>query len=395
MMISVSEARNIIEQYIKALPPVPMKLEDIVGYRLAADIFSPVDIPAYPQSSMDGYAFSFSDWQLNHELTINGEMAAGTDKQPEMKPQTAVRIFTGAPVPMGADTVVMQEKTSVINDHLKIHDEQLKQGANLRLQGSEISKGELALPSGTLLTPAAIGFLAGMGIKEVLVIPPPTVTIIITGNELQQPGQPLTYGRVFDSNSFTLKAVLQESGVKELRLKQVPDVLDQLTATLQQALEQSDLVLLTGGVSVGDYDFVLEAATRCGITKRFHKVKQRPGKPLFFGTKESKLIFGLPGNPSSVLTCFYIYVLPLITAMITGNYALRTKKVRLSTPHQKAAGLTHFLKGYYDGETVSPLGAQESYRMRSFATANCLIEMEEQATDYMEGTMVDIHLLSV
>jgi molybdopterin molybdotransferase len=228
-----------------------------------------------------------------------------------------------------------------------------------------------------------------------MVFPPPAVTIIITGNELQNPGQPLAYGQVYDSNSFALTAALQQNGIRQIKVVTVPDVLDQLTDALQQALELSDLVLLTGGVSVGDYDFVLEAATRCGITTRFHKIKQRPGKPLFFGTEASKLVFGLPGNPSSVLTCFYMYVLPAIIAMSGKQYGLLEKQVPLSKSYRKAAGLTHFLKGYYDGNTVLPLGAQESYRMRSFAAANCLIEIEEQVTDCIEGTKVNIHLLPV
>jgi molybdopterin molybdotransferase len=395
MMISVPEARKIIQQHVTALQPVQMKLQDAAGYRLAVDIVSPLDIPAYPQSSMDGYAFSFSDWQQNPELLVQGEMAAGSRSQLEIQPETAVRIFTGAPVPYGADTVVMQEKTSVTNHHLQIHDEQLKQGANVRLQGSEIKKGELALTANATLTPAAMGFLAGMGITDVMVFPPPAVTIIITGNELQNPGQPLAYGQVYDSNSFALTAALQQNGIRQIKVVTVPDVLDQLTDALQQALELSDLVLLTGGVSVGDYDFVLEAATRCGITTRFHKIKQRPGKPLFFGTEASKLVFGLPGNPSSVLTCFYMYVLPAIIAMSGKQYGLLEKQAPLSKSYRKAAGLTHFLKGYYDGNTVLPLGAQESYRMRSFAAANCLIEIEEQVTDCIEGTMVNIHLLPV
>jgi len=390
-MISVSEAREIIQKHIAALPPVQMKLQEAVGYQLAADIVAPLDIPAYPQSSMDGYAFSFADWQHNAVLQVNGEMAAGSNSKQKIDTKTAVRIFTGAAVPNGADTVVMQEKTSIVNGQLHIHDDQLKQGNNVRLQGSEIKTGELALSANTILTPAAIGFLAGMGITEVDVYPPPTIAIIITGNELQTPGQSLAYGQVYDANSFALTAVLKQVGVKQITIVQVPDLLDQLVNELQEAIIQSDIVLLTGGVSVGDYDFVVEAATKCGVTKRFHKIKQKPGKPLFFGTKESKLVFGLPGNPSSVLTCFYMYVLPVIANMIRGEKGLLVKEVPLAEAYQKPAGLTHFLKAFCDGYTVSPLGAQESYRMYSFARANCLIEIGEQVTDCEEGDLITIH----
>ncbi len=393
-MISVSEARTIIQQHIVTLPPVARMLPDALGYTIAADVFATVDIPAYPQSSMDGYAFSYTDWQQNKSLQISGEMAAGTKESMPLSSNTAVRIFTGAPVPPGADTVVMQEKVVAEKGILSIQDDQLQQGSNIRLKGSEIKAGELALPSGTVLTPAAIGFLAGIGITDVTVYPAPVVTIIITGNELQTPGQPLLYGQVYDANSFALAAVLQQYDVQQIEVVSVPDVIEALNEVLSQALQKSDLILLTGGVSVGDYDFVTHSAEHCGITTQFHKLKQRPGKPLFFGTKGRQMIFGLPGNPSSVLTCFYMYVLPVIMGMKKTGNGLIQQQVPLSQSYHKTTQLTHFLKGRYDGQTAAPLGAQESYRMRSFASANCLIEIEEKAERVEQGELVTIHLLS-
>jgi molybdopterin molybdotransferase len=393
-MISVSEARTIIQQHIVTLPPVARMLPDALGYTIAADVFATVDIPVFPQSSMDGYAFSYTDWQQNKSLQISGEMAAGTKESMPLSSNTAVRIFTGAPVPPGADTVVMQEKVVAEKEILIIQDDQLQKGSNVRLKGSEIKAGELALPSGTVLTPAAIGFLAGIGVTEVLVYPSPVVAIIITGNELQRPGQTLQYGQVYDANSFALSAVLQQYGIQQIEVISVPDVVERLNEALSQALRKSDLVLLTGGVSVGDYDFVTRSAEHCGITTQFHKLKQRPGKPLFFGTKGQQMIFGLPGNPSSVLTCFYMYVLPVIMGMKKTGTGLIRQKVPLSQSYHKTTQLTHFLKGCYDGQTASLLGAQESYRMRSFAGANCLIEIEEKAERVEQGELVTIHLLS-
>lgn len=393
-MISVSEARTIIQQHIVTLPPVARMLPDVLGYTIAADVFANVDIPAYPQSSMDGYAFSYTDWQQNKSLQIGGEMAAGTKESITLSSNTAVRIFTGAPVPPGADTVVMQEKVVAEKGILTIQDDQLQTGANVRPKGSEIKVGELALPSGTLLAPAAIGFLAGIGVTEVMVYPSPVVTIIITGNELQTPGQPLQYGQVYDANSFALSAVLQQYGIQQIEVISVPDEIERLNEALSQALQKSDLVLLTGGVSVGDYDFVTRSAKHCGINTQFHKLKQRPGKPLFFGTKGRQMIFGLPGNPSSVLTCFYMYVLPVIMGMKKTGTGLIQQQVPLSQSYHKTTQLTHFLKGRYDGQTAAPLGAQESYRMRSFAGANCLIEIEEKAERVEQGSLVTIHLLS-
>lgn len=393
-MISVSEARTIIQQHIVTLPPVARMLPDVLGYTIAADVFANVAIPAYPQSSMDGYAFSYTDWLQNKSLQISGEMAAGTKESVPLSSNTAVRIFTGAPVPPGADTVVMQEKVVAEKGILIIQDNQLQTGANVRPKGSEITVGELALPSGTLLTPAAIGFLAGIGVTEVMVYPSPVVTIIITGNELQRPGQPLQYGQVYDANSFALSAVLQQYGIQQIEVISVPDEIERLNEALSQALQKSDLILLTGGVSVGDYDFVTCSAEHCGINTQFHKLKQRPGKPLFFGTKGRQMIFGLPGNPSSVLTCFYMYVLPVIMGMKKTGTGLIQQQVPLSQSYHKTTQLTHFLKGWYDGQTAAPLGAQESYRMRSFAGANCLIEIEEKAECMEQGALVTIHLLS-
>lgn len=394
-MISVSAAREIIQQHKTSLVPVRIKLQEALSCKLAVDVWAPIDIPAFPQSSMDGYAFSFADWQHTKYLKVIGEMAAGADKDISIEAGSAVRIFTGAAVPPGADTVVMQEKVQLIDGKLVIEDELLKQGSNLRVKGSEIQKGELALAAGVFLTPAAIGFLAGMGITEVTVFPPPVVTILITGNELQRPGYDLAYGQVYDSNSFALTAVLQQYGIHQVKLMQAPDDLHILTQQLSLALDSGDIVLLTGGVSVGDYDFVVEAAKRCHVQTHFHKLKQKPGKPLFFGTKDKKLVFGLPGNPSSVLTCFYMYVLPAIMQICGKQSALPVKQVPIKEAYHKQPGLTHFLKGYYDGEVVKALGAQESYRMRSFAEANCLIEIDEQVPSCEAGTIVNIHMIAV
>jgi molybdopterin molybdotransferase len=159
------------------------------------------------------------------------------------------------------------------------------------------------------LSPAAIGFLAALGIARVRVYRRPAISMVITGNELQLPGKELLYGQVYEANSFMLKAALQQLHFGDIPVFYADDHLGRLTSTLQSALSTSDVVLLCGGISVGDYDFVLQAATDCDVEKLFHKVKQRPGKPLYFGRKENKIVFGLPGNPSSVLTCFYEYVI--------------------------------------------------------------------------------------
>jgi molybdopterin molybdotransferase len=394
-MISVTEAKKIISENASLLDPVTLPLQQASGLTLAEDVHASIDIPAFPQSSMDGYAFSFNKWDQNKKLKIVGEVAAGSNEPFNLSPGNAVRIFTGAAVPAGADTVVMQEKIKTSNGELIIEDENLQVGNNVRQKGSEIKAGELALERNSVLSPAAIGFLAGIGIADVKVYPHPSIGIIITGNELQQPGKPLQHGQVYESNSFALKAVLQQLHMDNIQVYYATDKPEIITDILKKALERSDVVLLTGGISVGDYDFVLQATTACSIEKLFHKVKQRPGKPLYFGKKESKLVFGLPGNPSSVLTCFYQYVISALEKLSNKKSFLQIIQVPLAKPIQKNTGLTHFLKGIYNGRSALPLEAQESYRLSSFATANCLIQINEEVTACKEGELVDVYLFPV
>jgi molybdopterin molybdotransferase len=287
----------------------------------------------------------------------------------------------------------MQEKIQVENGELKIEDETIQQGNSVRLKGSEIKAGELAVGKESALSPAAIGFLAGIGITEVTVYPNPSITIVITGNELQQPGEHLQHGQVYESNSFALKAVLQQLHMNDVKVLYATDKPEIVTETLKKALEQTDVVLLTGGISVGDYDFVLQAATDCGVQKLFHKIKQRPGKPLYFGKEGTKIVFGLPGNPSSVLTCFYQYVVPALEKLSKRKIGLQIIQAALEKPFKKSAGLTHFLKGFCNGKTAVPLDAQESFRLSSFAKANCLIQVDEDTTSLKEGELVDVYLL--
>jgi molybdopterin molybdotransferase len=190
-----------------------------------------------------------------------------------------------------------------------------------------------------------------------------------------------------------LKAALQQLHFNEVEDVYADDNLERLTSILNDALNKSDLILLCGGISVGDYDFVLKATENCSTEKLFHKVKQKPGKPLYFGKKDKKIVFGLPGNPSSVLTCFYEYVVPSLEKMTNKKGTINYLQLPLSMSFRKIAGLTFLLKGLYDDNKVIPLDAQESYRLSSYAKANCLIRLEEERTQYEEGEMVEVHVL--
>jgi molybdopterin molybdotransferase len=390
-MISVNEAKEIIQEIVQSLTPLQLPLKEAFGLVLAEDIYAPIDIPAFEQSSMDGYALRFSEKE--HALTIKGEMAAGTSKPIILQANEVARIFTGAPLPDGADTVIMQEKVRVVNGNLIIEDPMLQTGSNVRHKGAEVKAGGLAMAANTYLSAAAIGFLAGIGLTEVPVFPSPAVSIILTGNELQQPGNPLAFGQVYEANSVMLTVALEKAGIRKVQVLSAEDELQALQNILAKALEESDLILLTGGVSVGDYDFVVQATENCGVVRHFHKIKQKPGKPLFFGSKEQKIVFGLPGNPSSVLTCFYQYVLPAIEAMLIKPECIEEIRATLSHDYPKAPGLTHFLKARYENGRVTPLHAQESFRLHSFAQADCFIVLEEEHGDYSAGDQVKVHLL--
>ena len=391
-MISVHEALSLVRENVHPLKPVRLPLAEAGGLILAEDVDAVFDIPAYPQSSMDGYAFTYDDWHSRKKLTVKGEIPAGLYNGTTLKPQQAVRIFTGAVVPEGADTVVRQELTDVSGDRLIIRDGVITKGENVRIPGSEIKAGETALNKDKKLSPAAMGFLAGIGIHEVLVYPKPSVSLIVTGNELQAPGRLLKKGQVYESTSFSILAVLRQLYIDQFRWVAVQDDRNQLSRALLSALAESDLVMLAGGVSVGDYDYVPEVLSSCGVKTIFHKVRQKPGKPLFFGRKDEKIIFGLPGNPSSVLTCFYEYVLMAAEILSNERDTIKNTEAVMAEDYIKNPELTYFLKGYLDGNRVTPLGAQESYRMRTYAEANCLIRMEEGVTEYKTGEKVEVQI---
>lgn len=405
-MISVAEARGLIAERVLRLESVSVRLMEGLGRCLAEDVFSPIDMPGFAQSAMDGYAFSWLGYEENGRMEIVGEVAAGAaEAGPRPAPYQTVRIFTGAPVPEGFDTVLIQEKASVRDGMLEVLDPDLVCGRNVRLAGSEIAKGALAMSKGTLLTAAGIGFLASLGIEKVKVVREPRVTLIVTGDELQQPGLPLGFGQVYESNSQLLQAAFLHLRFSQPKIVYAKDDLAGITESIRLAMLDSDMIVMTGGVSVGDYDFVVPAAEAAGTHSIFHKIKQKPGKPLFFGVKEDvgakktdlvtpkqTVVFGLPGNPASVLTCFYQYVLTALEALSGCPVSLTAKTATFTDGYKKNPGLTHFLKGIYSDGVVRLLGAQESYRLSSFSVANCLIEVPEESHEIAAGSTVLVHL---
>jgi len=401
-MISVTEAKEIIKSKIGRLPSIVIPIDEAVGFVLDQDIVSPINVPFFVQSSMDGYAFAFESIQHFSALEITKEIQAGASQQISIAKNQSTRIFTGAPLPEGADTVLMQEKATLENGALVVSGLEIEKGINTRPIGADIQKGAVAVKKGTLLTPATIGFLASIGITEVAVIKKPSIQIILTGNELQTIGTALKFGQIYESNSHTLLAALKQIGIESVNVVTVPDNLNTISAILELAIEKSDLILLTGGVSVGDYDFVLASTKLNGVEQLFHKIKQKPGKPLYLGKKGEKVICGLPGNPASVLSCFYNYLLLVLDQMTGTHNVSPIVKATLMNGYKKPIGLTHFLKGMYeldtevnDGNSISKvtiLDGQESYKMNSFALANCFVELPEDVIEVKKDEEVMINL---
>ncbi len=394
-MISVSEAKQLVNENTKTLAPISIPLYNATGLILAEDVYSTIDVPSFDQSAMDGYGFRFDDLKGNQAFKIDGEIPAGVFPTKKLLPNTAIRIFTGAPVPEGSDTVVMQEKVTVRENQLFINDTQLKKGANIRLKGSQTTNGSLALKAGCKISAGAAGFLSGLGFDKVHVFLPPRVCIITTGKELNKPGQALEPGKIYECNSYSLNAALKALNITPKKILSVDDNEQEITNIIKNNLPDCDVMILSGGVSVGDYDFVTKAFDNCGVQRIFHKVKQKPGMPIYFGKYKNTMVFGLPGNPSALLTCYYEYIAPALKKMM----GFKTKKeesiyLPLSSSYSKKEGLTYFLKGLLSGNKVIPLQAQESYLMNSFAFADCIIQLDETKTEFQKGALVEIHLLN-
>ncbi len=390
-MISVEQAKEIVTNHFRTGECITMPLDQCVGMVLASDIVSPINMPPFDQSAMDGYAINSND--IGQVLQLSGEAAAGSNAELLLERGNAVRIFTGGPVPTGADTVVMQEHVTVEGDQVSI-DPQPKAGVNVRLTGEQIKQGEVVLASGHIIGSAEVALLATMGYGEVEVISKPSIGILVTGNELVTPGVELPRGGIYESNSYMLEAQLYSDGYKATRYQRAQDTMQHTQACIKKVLDGHDVILICGGVSVGDYDFVSQALQELGVEQLFHRVAQKPGKPVFFGQLGKKLIFGLPGNPASTMVCFYEYALPAIHHWSGLKEAgLKKDTVRLKEDIRHKGGRALFLKAYYDGEEVQPLDGQSSAMIRAFTDANCLIYLSAEQGSVDAGELVEIHLI--
>ncbi|MCK9451676.1 MAG: molybdopterin molybdotransferase MoeA [Bacteroidales bacterium] len=390
-MIPIQEAKRLIHENYTSTKVTQLPINKANGFVLAESVFSPIDTPPFDQSAMDGYAFSFDEWDGKSELLLSGEVQAGNYLAENLKPKEAVRIFTGAAMPAGTDSVVIQENVIKNGKYVSIKDDKLIKGSNVRLQGSQTKKGEITLAEGHYLSPAAISFLAGLGVDSLKVYSNPAISIIVTGKELIIPGEAMSNGKIYESNSFGLTAALEQLDIVPVSVEVVDDDEQKIMNAINNQLS-ADIIMLSGGVSVGDYDFVTSALEKCGVKKVFHKVKQKPGKPFYFGKHQQTLVFGLPGNPAAVLSCFYEYVVEAIGSFTKKAY-FKKLMLPLADDFTKKPGLTLFLKGKTRTNEVSILKDQESYKMNSFAMADCIIELEEDKTRFNKGDLVKVQMI--
>lgn len=389
-MISVQDAFSILQNNLPALQETHYSLVQVRKHIVSENLFSSINMPPFRQSAMDGFALCLHD-ALVYEII--GEIKAGDTHQVVLLPGQAVKIFTGAAVPDSAQAVIQIEKVTVKGQQLLL-ETMVKPETNVRPVGEQIKVGELALEKGTLLNAAAIGFLAGLGFTSVKVFQKPSVAIVVTGNELVKPGLPLEYGKVYESNGIMLESALKESYFDKVNLYEVNDDLENTKNTLQTALAENDVVLVSGGISVGDYDFVAAALKELAVETLFYKVNQKPGKPLFAGKQKDKLVFALPGNPAASLTCFYVYVLPTLS-ILSGKAPNYNQSTPIALAHDYSVNNSRcqFLKANVVGDEVSILSHQASSMLNSFSISNGLVYVPDGSYELKKGDTVEVYVL--
>lgn len=402
-MVSVEEAQKLILDNTNVLESVEVPLTEAEGLVLAEDIISPLSLPYFTNSAMDGYAVKSRDTKEANESTpvslkAIGVIRAGDYPNFAIGDREAAKIMTGAPLPRGADAVVMVEYTEEGKGIVKVK-KVVNPSENVRYEGEEIKKGEIALEKRTELNPASIGFITGLGIKKVKVYRKPKVALVVTGEEVVGLDEELKPGKIRDTNSITLSVVLSQEKTEFLFLGRARDELSDIEEKLKSGLKWCDVLIVTGGVSVGDYDYIKDALENLGVEGIFWRIAQRPGGPMFFGKCGYTLIFGLPGNPASALLCFYEYGRPALHKMLGKKDVLlvEIEAMLLEEIRKKADGKTHFLRGHLEKEGdsfyVKSSGTQGSHILKSFALSNCLIIVPGNVTHLTSGSRVKVHLL--
>jgi molybdopterin molybdotransferase len=400
--LPVERARALIREFLAPVTAVErVHIRAALGRVLATDVLSPIDVPGHDNSAMDGWAVRFADLDpAGTTLRRVGESFAGKPFAGALGRGEAVRIFTGGVMPPGADTVVMQERASVTADGVRIAPGAVsKAGQNRRFAGEDVKRGTTVLRAGHPVRPAEIGVLASLGVAEATVYRRLRVAFFSTGDELRAIGQALGAGEVYDSNRYTLYGMLTRLGCDVLDMGVVPDVPQALEQAFVTAAGAADVVITSGGVSVGEADYVRDLLGKLGEVL-FWKIAMKPGRPLAYGRIGSAHFFGLPGNPVAVMVTFYNFVRDaLLTLQGRCDVApVPAFKATLASPIRKAPGRTEFQRGILTtndagGYSVRTTGEQGSGILSSMAQANCFIVLPVEAGNLEPGTPVDVQVL--
>ena len=400
-MIKVEEAQKIILENISSIGAEEVSTLESLGRIIAKDYYSKDDIPTFDNSAMDGYAVSSSDvigasQQKPVVLDVIEDLPAGVVARQEIKKGKAIRIMTGAPIPGGADSVIMVEKTQRDGGRVKIF-ESARPGENIRRAGEDIDKGALVLKKGKIIGPAEIGILASLGVKSVEVTRCPGVGILATGDELIEIEEGLTVGKIRNANTYSLFGQVKNAGGIPYDLGIAKDNKLEIRRKIKEGL-RNDMLLISGGVSVGDYDYVKEVMADLNGRIEFWKVAMRPGKPLVFCVVNNRPVFGLPGNPVSSMVSFEIFVRPAILKMLGQSQDSRKEvDAVLEEDIKKTKNLRYFLRGktewkggVYRTRTTGPQG---SGILKSMVLANSLIILPEEEEYVQKGTRVTVRFL--
>ena len=379
-------------------------LDDALDRVLAVDVISPVDVPSHNNSAMDGYSLRLKDLESTDTLPLAGQSLAGHPFAGKILAGQCVRIMTGASVPEGADTVIMQEQVNVTDDGIQFLNKPETTGNNIRLAGEDIPEGSEVFKAGHKIRAQDLGLLASLGVPEVKVFRRVKVALFSTGDELKLPGQSLGLGDIYDSNRFALKAMLRRLGVEVIDLGLIADDPEALRQAFAAADQQADVVITSGGVSVGDADFVKDILQEMG-SMSFWKLAIKPGKPFAFGRLPDSWFVGLPGNPVSATVTFQQLATPALMHLMGARPAeLQTIQAVCKTPLKKSPGRREFQRGILStGESrsmesgqmeVVTTGSQGSGVMRSMSLANCYIVLPEEQGNVAVGEMVTVQLFN-